>query len=177
MQMFIGNATRQIFDFAYRLPEVSGMRSQSIPIGSQVMVSGDLQQTDIDHILYQHERYGLIPSDRIKDSKAFNGICYSVGKPISVGNLIMAMEHNQEVLREFGANMRREAAVAASGILENNLEESGRPETLTRFETSAVEENHDSSNPEPPLAEGFRVLREPGREAPRSNRRQQRRGN
>lgn len=175
MQLFIGNATRQVFDFVYRVPEYTGIRSQKIPIGAQVAISGELQRDDVDYIIKQHLVYGLISVDAIKDTKAFCGICYSVDKPISVQGLTILMDHNQRALVERGKQIRQESAVAASGIMETSLEEAGRPETLTDFQVSAVEENHDDSSPEPALAEGFQVRREPGQEVQSSTRRGRRR--
>ena len=60
MKMFIANGLHQNLDFQYRLPEVKGYRQQSIPIGSQVKISGDLSQKDIDLIVEHHSIYGMV---------------------------------------------------------------------------------------------------------------------
>jgi hypothetical protein len=121
MDMYIANATKHAVEFAYRLPERSGVITQRVPIGGQVKLSGDLSTTDIDAVVKQYSKYGLIKADDIDISKgAFTGLCYSVGRAVHVDKIRRAMERNEDVLEELGQQMRKEAAVAANNQIEGD---------------------------------------------------------
>lgn len=156
MQLYIGNATRQIVEFVYRLPETPGARNQSVPIGGQVRVSGDLSRVQIDAIIDQHAKYGLVHVDAIDRTKPFIGLCYSVDRPISSDKLGRAMNHNMEVLTNLGKQFRQEAAVAENNRIEQHIAEEKMPINLKDFEVSIVEESRKDS-PAPQFAEGIRV--------------------
>lgn len=159
MKLFIGNATKQHHDFVYWVPNAKSTRTQRVPIGGQVQISGDLSQSDVDHIIQQHAPYGLVASSEADHVRDFVGLCYSVDRPIRMQTLEKLMHHNTRVLSDAGKEIRRQASVAGNDQLENNLVESGRTETLRQMEASIVEENHDDRSPEPQIAEGFRVIR------------------
>jgi hypothetical protein len=162
-QLFIGNVTKQIQTFAYRLPERSGVIAQNIPIGGQIRVSPngvnvDLTQFEIDAIINQHRMYGLMAIDEI-DSKNvnFGGTVYSIGKPLSVDRLRRAMIKYEEKLDAMGRKMRQEAALAVNSQIEEQI---GAP--LRQLEMSFSEEEPrggftDDANH---IAEGIRVKRE-----------------
>lgn len=160
MDMFVANATKMEYDFVYRVPESSGLRSQKIPVGGQVKLSGNLSVADIDSIIEQQSRYGMIAADAIDRSKDFSGLCYSVDKPVQSPKIERLMHHNTRELVKMGQKIRQEAAISSSNVLENQLDESGRPEALRNFEMSVVEENHDDRDENPAIAEGIRVRRD-----------------
>ena len=173
VRLYIGNATKQNQEFVYRLPEQSGARVQTIPIGQQVQITGELSSQEIDAIVSQHRKYGLTEATAIDSADVYTGIVYSVGKPIPADKLTRAMIHNTRVLQARGKEIRRDAALA-----ENQLAEGDVPGRLNKLEMSIQEENHDDRDPEPAIAEGVRVQRDEDNPAPRGNRRQnQTRGN
>lgn len=159
MKMYIANATKQVADFIYRVPETQSLRTQSIPIGGQVQLSGELDRTAIDYIIEQHTRYGLVPADEIDRTREFSGLCYSIDAPVKVPKITSLIHHNVEQLIARGRQTREESAVASNNFLENEINESGRPEVLRNFEASVVEENHDERDERPAVAEGVRVSR------------------
>ena len=175
MKLFIGNATKQNHDFAYWIPRAKSARIQRVPIGGQVMISGDLDQEAIDAIIQQHAPYGLVAASEADHVREFVGLCYSVNLAIRAEVLEKLMHHNTRVLVEKGKVIRKEASVAGNDQLQNNLTESGRPETLRQMETSLVEENHDDRSPDPQIAEGYRVIQggaqDPGPQTARQRRR------
>jgi len=159
VKLFIGNATKQNHDFVYWVPGAKAARTQRVPIGGQIMISGDLDQAAVDSIIQQHAPYGLVASSEADHVREFVGLCYSVDRMIRVETLEKLMHHNTRVLVEKGKEIRREASVAGNDQLQTNLAESGRPETLRQMEASMVEENHDDRSPDPQIAEGYRVIR------------------
>ena len=172
MDLYVANATKQNIDFVYRVPGQTGIRSQPIAMGCQVRISGDLMPEEIDGIIEQHRKYGLISADEVKSARDFHGTCYSVGKPCPVGLIEGLLHVNDAALVKLGKQIREETAVASSQVLENDLSESGRPERLRTYEAAVIEEERRDGT-SASFAEGVRVTRD--EDAPRRGRRNARR--
>jgi len=167
-ELFIGNVSKQIFQFAYRSLERQGVIVQTIPIGGQIRVSPNGSRTDlttpeIDAIVDQHRMYGMVPIEEIDHTKdPFSGLVYSIGKSMSAEKLLKAMRKKEEALKQFGQKMRQEAALAVNSQIEEQI---GAP--LRNLEMSFAEEEprggygDDADH----LAEGVRVTRSEGNPA------------
>ena len=163
-ELYIGNVTKQIQMFAYRVPERQGVITQTIPIGGQIRVSPngytvDLTTPEIDAILGQHKAYGILAVEEL-DSKgnAFSGLVYSIGKQISADKLFKGMKRKEEELNKFGQRIRQEAALAVNSQIEQQI---GRP--LHELDMSFEEEEPRGGYKEDldHIAEGVRVTRKP----------------
>jgi hypothetical protein len=162
-ELFIGNISKQIFQFAYRSPERPGVIVQTIPIGGQIRISPngthiDLSTPEIDAIIGQHVTYGIVSIEDVDSKQSpFNGLCYSIGKPITVEKLRKAMLKKEEALKEFGTKLRQEAALAVNSQIEEQI---GAP--LRNLEMSFQEEEPRSgySDELDHIAEGVRVTRQ-----------------
>jgi hypothetical protein len=162
-ELYIGNVSKQIFQFAYRIQERPGVIYQTIPIGGQIRVSPNGQITDlstpeIDYIINQHKTYGIVPVEEVDSGQSpFNGLCYSIGKPMSVEKLRRAMLKKEEALKEHGTKLRREAALAVNSQIEEQI---GAP--LRELEMSFQEEEPRSGYADDldHVAEGVRVTRQ-----------------
>lgn len=152
MKLYVANCTNQVQDFIYRLPETASSRQQRIEIGGQIQISGTLSKMDIDAVIEQHTKYGMVSVDEIDRTRQFIGICYSVDKPVDLKYVARAFDINKYVLDERGKTIRQEAAIAVS----NSVEEQGAG--LTALDMSVVEEQ-TPKNPDPKIAEGVRVSR------------------
>jgi hypothetical protein len=163
-ELYVGNVTKQIQMFAYRVPERQGVITQTIPMGGQIRVSPngytvDLSSPEIDAILNQHKAYGILAVEEL-DSKGgpFSGLVYSIGKPISSDKLFKGMKRREAEINKFGQQIRQEAALAVNSQIEQQI---GRP--LRELDMSFEEEeprggyNDDLDH----LAEGVRVTRKP----------------
>lgn len=175
MRLYIGNATKQNFDFMYWVPTTPpARRIQRIEVGRQVAISGELDRAAIDGIIQQHIAYGIIDAKDVAHAAHFVPLCFSVDRPITGAQLTALMTKNAAVLQDLGRQIRREAALASNDRLETDITESGRPERLRVMDMSVVEENHDERDEQRPLAEGFRVVAsndEPGGSRPTAVRR------
>lgn len=165
MRMYVANTTNKVHDFIYRLPETPTPRMQRIEMGSQIAISSDLSTKEIDSIIEQHRPYGMVCVDEVDRTKPFIGLCYSLGKPVSLDKVRRALEHNQKVLTERGAEIRKESAVAVNNAIEQQAP------GIKALELSVVEEE-TKKNPNPTIAEGVRVSRNepstpPGRKGSR----------
>jgi hypothetical protein len=161
--LFIGNVSKQIQMFAYRVPERSGIITQVIPIGGQIRVSpngttAELTTPEMDAVIEQHKMYGLVSINEL-DSKGspFSGLVYSIGKPISAEKLHRAMRKKDEEMKKFGQKIRQEAALAVNSQIEEQI---GAP--LRTLEMSFQEEEPRGGYAEDldHAAEGVRVTRE-----------------
>lgn len=163
MKLYIGNATKQVLTFAYRVPEMNGVRTQTIAVGSQVMLSGDLSTKQIDAIVDQNRKYGLVPVDEVDRARDFVGICFSIDKPISSSKLTLAMQRNTDVLVERGKQNRKAAALAVNGQIQSDLaEHDGLGASLKSLEMSTVEEEPKGGyRTTKPIGEGVRIERDP----------------
>jgi hypothetical protein len=152
VKLIIANCSQQVVDFIYRLPEANSNRTQRIEIGGQTQIAGDLNGQDVDAIISQHRKYGLVSVDEIDRTKPFIGLCYAIDKKISVEKVRRALEHNSEVLVQRGKDIRQESAVAVN----NALEESAP--NLKALELSVIEEPNKNGTPTQ-ISEGVRVTR------------------
>jgi hypothetical protein len=173
-ELYIGNVTKQIQMFAYRVPERQGVITQTIPIGGQIRVSPngytvDLTTPEIDAILTQHKAYGILAVEEL-DSKGgpFSGLVYSIGKQLTADKLFKGMKRREEEINKFGQRIRQEAALAVNSQIEQQI---GRP--LRELDMSFEEEeprggyNDDLDH----LAEGVKVTRKPAEGIPFIDRR------
>jgi hypothetical protein len=160
VDLFIGNATRQVYDFSFKLPETETFRSQKIQPGTQERIGGDLTIEDIDYIIKKHAKYGLIPQEEIDRSKAFHGTCYSIGKPITVARLTYLLDHNLGELVDLGRTIRQANAIAQNGNVEAALRESGRPERVAALDMTVQQEDQDPRNDVPQFSVGMMVTAE-----------------
>lgn len=158
MRMYIGNPTKQHHDFMYRVPGARSARVQRIPVGGQIVISGDLDRDAVDMIVQHHAPYGMAAASEAEYVKDFISLLYSVDKPVSSLSLTRAMVHNNEVLAIQGKEIRRNASIVSNDLLTNNLVESGRQEKLRQMDVEILEENHDERSPDPAVSEGFRVI-------------------
>jgi hypothetical protein len=157
MKLFIANCTKQTQVVMYRVPEHPTPRQQHIGIGQQIQIAGDLNQPQIDSIIAQLSRYGLVRADEVDGRKPFVGLTYSVEKPVKVDRQVNAIEHNDEVLTERGHEIRKNAAVAINNGLEENV--AGRA-TLKNTEIE-IEELPTKDGSGGDFSEALRVQREP----------------
>lgn len=163
MRMYVGNATKQIFHFMYRVVEHKGVRTQVIHIGTQVALTGSLTQKDIDLIIEQNSKYGLVAYNEIDRTRGvFHGLCYAIDNPIVDRRLQLLFESNQEALIARGKNTRRLAAIATNSMIESELDQKldGMGVRLKNLKMSAVEEEprggYQSDNP---FSEGYDMNR------------------
>lgn len=155
--LFIANCTAQVQDFSYRIPESPKLHSQSIPIGGQIELK-NLNPLQVEAIIRHHAKYGMVSVGEIDRTKPFAGLCYSLGKPITINRMQAAIEHNFEVLEARGEEQRAAAAIATH----QRIEQEGSP--IRALEMEVVEEKAGKllsgvDNPHKPVAKGVRVDR------------------
>jgi hypothetical protein len=174
-ELYVGNVSKQIQMFAYRTPERPGIVTQTIPIGGQIRVAPngtktDLSTPELDAIIEQHRSYGLTPVDELDALRnhPFNGLIYSIGKPITAERLHKGMQRKEEALKTMGQRIRQEAALAVNSQIEEQI---GAP--LRQLEMSFTEEEPRGGYADEldHIAEGIRVTREQAAEGRRGRRR------
>jgi hypothetical protein len=149
MKMFVANCTQQHQDFLYRVPESTSPRLARIDIGAQVQLSGELTQQQIDSIIAQHAKYGLVRADEVDRTRPFIGLCYTIDRPVNINAMKAAVEHNRGVLDARGKKIREEAAIATQNQMAQN------DPGLKAIEATIVEDRKDGGTPE--VNETYRV--------------------
>lgn len=152
MKIYIANASNQVQVFSYRVIGEKRMRTHEIPIGQQLGLPGDLNQKQIESIIEQHERYGLIDAAKVDQTKKFAGLCYNIDKPVPPPKIEKAQAKRDDTLTAQGEQTRKEAAVSAH----NTIQESTQG-NLKALSMSVVE---DTPGKEGRIAEGVKVPRD-----------------
>lgn len=169
MDLWIGNATRQIYHFNYRVPDVAQPRTLRLDPGRQDRIR-DLTTEEVDFIVKNHLIYGLIPQDEIDQTQEFHGTCYAVDKPITAQRFSYLLDRNLDELVERGRTIRRENAVAQTMTINQHLSESGRPERVQAMDMTVQQERQDPNNEVPQMSVGIMVTEDEGRPPPSQGR-------
>lgn len=160
--LYVANTTKQFHDFVYRVPGSSErVRVQKIPPGEQVRIhEKDAPPQEIDGIIKQHSRYGMLPVAEIDRRRPYIGLAYSIDKPINVEKLLVGLSVNEDAAVARAKQARAEAAAATSVAIQ---EDDG-----PKLESMGIEVIREGKDIEP-FAEGVEVNREAGK--PRDRRR------
>lgn len=163
MYMYVANGTQQAHNFMYRLPEKPGEFQLLIPPGGQVRLPHDMTVPEIDSVIAQHQRYGMVQATpNFKFDRRLAPLCYSLGHPVKLEQIHALVIANREVLTARGKKLREEAGVAIHAQMEEMMQRNQMPDRLIQVEASAQEDSQD-----PQFAEGVRISRsdEAGRPA------------
>lgn len=175
-KLYVANATQQVQQFTYWLPEMPRHFMQEIPMGSQIVVGQrDLTKDEIDYVLKQHKQYGLRSVAEAQRDPNFSGVCYSVDRHVSLPLLYELMAHRTSVLSEIGRKSREAAAIATDDQINDAMMQSRMPLRLQELEMSVEEMTRDQRDQSPEVSEGVRVSRKPQDPAPDARRRGQNR--
>lgn len=157
---YVGNMTKQTHQFEFRLTNQKVPRRVDIEALSQINVAGydGLTGMEIEQIVSQHRRYGMIPVSEVDHTKPYFGLVYSTDKPITVSNFQLALKHNEEMLKEQGREIRQKAALATQQTLAKDETLNRMGANIEELEMSVIEQE-TKNNPEPEFAEGV-VVRE-----------------
>ena len=141
MKLYIANATRQIMEFCYRLPERPGALRQVIPIGGQVQIPGDLRRDEVDYVVEKAAVFGLIDVADAERAGGFSGLCYSIDRPISEDRLYRAMSKRVAVLEDLGREQRKNAAIGVHDQVERQLKDHRDLGTLQGLDMQVIEQD------------------------------------
>jgi hypothetical protein len=163
--VYIGNATKQVLQFAYRVAERRGPIVQTIERLSQEKLSWDMTPHDIDRLLEHCAMYGFVNVSEMEQVKGdFEGYVISVGRPIPSTKLVNAYEKRQTMLEERGKVIREQAAVVIDEMVSA---ESHMPPNTFEISVAEIEPERGFENPEAKhIAEGFRIQRGPSAPPP-----------
>jgi len=154
-RLYVANTTKQHHNFLAWIPESTKQYCETVRIGSQLCI-GDFPLDQIDLIVKQHARYGLVPYKEIKNLRTFAGLCYSVGAPVPLEAILQGVQHNDRALDERAAERREEQAAAISDNITSAMRERGVD--VPRTELTIVEDTQRGA--EPKVAEGFETVKE-----------------
>jgi hypothetical protein len=175
MDLYVANATQQVYTFWYRVPEGRAPLHASIPNGGQVKLPsppGGFNRQQADVVIAQLAKAGGASVDEVRAGRKRYWLMWSE-KPIPLTPIYTVIEQNQNLLKIEGEKLRKEAAIAIDSQVQS-LGDTHRFQPPDALEMSMVEQE-SKDNPSPSFGEGLRVSRteQPG-EPPRSGRRSKR---
>ena len=112
---------------------------------------------EIDHIIKQHEIYGMTEIGKI--GRGFGGLAYSLGKPISIDGIEHGLELRDQEMIDRALEARKVTAVAADQILSNKAQEMGLKQKAG-LEVEVLEEKKNAGDNEPKFEQTIEVVRE-----------------
>lgn len=139
-KLYIANCTKHNQELHYWASEVTRPMRQIVPMGQQVQVFRDAPREELEHIVTQLRRYGLVEAPEADRMKGFVGMCFSFDTPVGEEKIYGVMEKNDVVLDQKSQEYRTEAAVALNAQVEQNLKEMGVSATLNSLEVGLQEE-------------------------------------
>lgn len=171
-RLYVANPTRQDKDVHFRLTYRDGRmanfpmyKRQTIPKGKQVALGGDLDMAQIEDVVQQLSRYGMLGTIDLKGRFPAKRIplLFSVDRQIPRPVIEEVVAHNDGVLTDDGRARRRAAAVAANEALLRNLGDDtpAPPEMVVD-----MEQDEQTEAGEKRIEEGVRVLNRPLADAP-----------
>lgn len=161
MKLYIANGTHQNIDFMYRLPEYKSYRTQTIEVGKQIKISGELTPAQIDLIIQFHMKYGMIKFSEINDFKGFHiPYVYRVDEPIAQDTIEGLIIQNREYSKAEAKRLRAEAAITVNTQIEDALESK-----ISNFQFE-IEEKPDKNRDVSTEAETISITRDRKRGAP-----------
>ena len=163
MRLFIGNATKQVHRFCYRVPEVRGFRYRDIQVGQQICLDDkELNKPVVDSIIDHQARYGFVSVselDRVKDR--YIGLIYSIDKAIPPIKMARMVDHNDGVMVEKGKANRTRAGIAASNEAAKFVTANRPANSIPNFEITVEEDRRDSRDDTPYVRDGHKITRDP----------------
>lgn len=115
--LYVANTTKQHQQYLFWAKGVNKIIDRRIRAGQQAILwQGDTNV--LDKIITQLEPYGLIPAKDVPRTKPFIGCCYALDAPIDMEKLQLAFEHNNDVLTQRGYEIRKAAAIAVDGSMD-----------------------------------------------------------
>jgi hypothetical protein len=138
--MYIANCTAQVQDFQYTLPGAKKARKQTIEVGRQIRISGDLTLAQIESIVKQHAKYGMLACSEVPRAKTFAPYVFNTERPVPRTVTMAAVLKNRELKDKEGREIRDRAAVSVHNAIEQELE-AFKPLALRELETHIEEVN------------------------------------
>lgn len=171
MKLYIANGTQQKHTFAYRLPNSNKVLTQPIAIGSQICIPRDLQQPEVDAVVKQHQKYGMIPAREIGSRGSPNSpMAFQVDKAFNPEQIAQLMAVNRGEMIKIGEQIRRDTAVVIATELGRAGREQPEGEELLEVQIDVIEEKNRSGNTSPENVFEQIIATPEGRQ-PRRNRR------
>jgi hypothetical protein len=131
-------------------------QSPAIPKGRQIVLGGDLELHQIDNIVTQLSRVGLVAEKDVGRLSGSVPYIFNIDQPVRAESIRQVLAHNAGVLIGQGKTRREAAAIAARASLESQAQEARIEPQL--YEAS-IEQEEVSENDEKSIDEGYRVAK------------------
>jgi hypothetical protein len=165
VKIFIGNGSMQTHQFGWRVRGQAKLRWLTIRPLSQSVLSDDFAtQEDVDYVVKQHEKYGMLPMSEVHAPTrrhSYMRLVYSVDGFIPEATLEAMQAYNHRYKLREGEATRREAAIVSNDQVLRQLDvarQDGLVAEASNVEITVQEERTARSEDKPTsevVAEGF----------------------
>jgi hypothetical protein len=163
MDLYIANCSKQEYLFTFMLPENVRPFVHKIRAGTQIKLVQS--QPEVDVIIKQHSIYGLMEAEKVK--KGFGGLCYRIGKPISVSAIEEGLSQSDQEMIDRAQEARNITAAAQDQIISTKAQEMGL-KVKAGIELEVVEEKKNAADVGEKFDQTIEVIHEG--QAPRKGR-------
>ena len=161
-RLYVANCSKYVQDFLYRLPGQSQTYRVTIQMGGQAIVHKDASKEDLQYIVDQHEKYGLVHVGEIDRTKDFRGLCYQWDVPVQIEKIMVASQAVDEAIVQRAHEQRKQQAAALSQAIDRTLEHSENK--LQSLEVEIVEQAKPGTTHKERMVETIQVAK-PGSKA------------
>lgn len=138
MDLYIANCSKQPHDFHYWVPEGRRPFSRTVQPGSQIKLEFATRDV-VDHVLSQHEAYGITDARELKAGQPFSGMAYSVDKPLNVDEITAGLGYRDDTMIEAATDARKVQAVVNDAVLAETALRTGSK--LLHSEVEVIEQS------------------------------------
>lgn len=166
-RLYIANCTRQNRVINYRLdyhPEqgkrrFTPARSQTVQPGQQINLGGDLNIGQIEDVIDQLNKLGMVGAVEVKRAKGGNPIpfVFSIDKAIPRPIIEEVLSHNRGALILSGERRRQLAAIAGNEALINKIGQMTDPVAAPDEFVVEYEQQETTVDGDKRIEQGFRV--------------------
>lgn len=160
MRLYIANCGSGPYIANSRIPEMTGVLSQDIEAGGQVMYGGfNLTGPQVDAIISQLRNYGMMEVDEVSRQDRVVPLVFSRDRPVSANVIKGCISRNRGVLFKKGEQLRQIAAITADKTATQALEqEPDLNSNLHMMEMSVSEDSPGTMERDgKPINDGHRI--------------------
>lgn len=183
MKLYVANCTRQTWQVQYRLDYTTQgerepnsrwqpAKQQDIPPGRQVQLGGDMHMMQIEDIVQQLSKFGLVgcvdvPKLRTAvktfdpGARKTTPLVFNIDKPVPADVMRHVQHHNSGIMVDQGVVRRKNAAIAVNNLVQEKVSHefmaAGFDEPATDKIDVGFEQLEQSEAGEKTIAEGYHV--------------------
>lgn len=147
IELYVANTSKQHQTIYYFVREL-GYRPIYLQPGAQDLVGRRrLDDFELEKTLKGWAPYRFLNATELKSARHYVGVCYSIGKPVSVDDMLAQYERNDEELNEHSSQRLEQTVAAMSHQMEKEIQGPVQHLTAEIVEVGTVQQPDSVSAP------------------------------